>query len=53
MLLVLTVLKSFCECKSPPPSCDVIDEMKSEIQNFVDGERSFIPTAVRFGENIF
>jgi hypothetical protein len=38
------------ECYGRVPTCDDIDRMKTAIQNLVDGERSMIPTAVRFGK---
>jgi hypothetical protein len=47
-LAVLATAVGVCHCRAP--SCDDIDRMKTAIQNFVDGERSFIPTAVRFGQ---
>ena len=48
ILIVLFVMLS--ECYGRVPTCDDIDRMKTAIQNLVDGERSMIPTAVRFGK---
>jgi len=48
ILIVLFVMLS--ECYGRVPTCDDIDRMKTAIQDLVDGERSMIPTAVRFGK---
>ena len=51
--LILIVMSLFCAvCHCRVPTCDDIDRMKTEIQQMVDGERSMIPTAVRFGKTI-
>ena len=51
--LILIVMSLFCVvCRCRVPTCDDIDRMKTEIQQMVDGERSMIPTAVRFGKTI-
>jgi hypothetical protein len=49
--ILLSVFCAVCQCRVP--TCDDVDRMKTEIQQMVDGERSMIPTAVRFGKASF
>ena len=51
VILFSWFLLSSVECRVP--DCDVIALMKTEIQKFIDGPVSYIPTAVRFGQNFF
>ena len=48
VVLVSWFLVVGVECRVP--DCEAIELMKSEIQKFVDGTISYIPTAVRFGQ---